>query len=607
MKIKVLPEEVVGKIAAGEVITRPADVVKQLVENSIDANATRITVNLQAGGSELIRVVDDGVGIGEDDLPVALARYATSKLAAAGDLLEVVTLGFRGEALASIAAVSETTIFSRADGLVQGAVVNASGGKLDSVHPRGGPVGTTVSVRNLYFNTPARRRFLKSRGAEASRVNQLIGHFALAYPEIRFTVTSDDRKVLDSPGTGRLIDAIRAVTGVRDAEQLIEVSGEDGTGLSLTGYVSVASAHYATRQNQVILVNRRLIQNRSLSYGLEDAYQPALPTGRHPLAILDIRMPFDQVDVNIHPAKAEVRFANERVVYSFVRRAIRTTLMRHAPWPTYGGVAHYQESPGRGSVDASIEFGRLIGQPASTQPGDANTEIFTAGSVERAGEPETTPSEASGPVVGPSTGGDESSQSESVPIRPSALRSLGQIDDNTYIVAEGPDGVYFIDQHTAHERVLYEVIEARRLAGGPQVQPLLQPIALELSTTQQQALRESGNGLSDQGFEVEEFGPENWVLRAIPAGIPESRLVEATLEAIDELGAERKLPDGRWRISATIACHSAVRAGDNLGSNEISELLSLLEGTDVSRFCPHGRPIIIHLPTSRLARDFGRR
>ena len=607
MKIKVLPEEVVGKIAAGEVITRPADVVKQLVENSIDANATRITVNLQAGGSELIRVVDDGVGIGEDDLPVALARYATSKLAAAGDLLEVVTLGFRGEALASIAAVSETTIFSRADGLVQGAVVNASGGKLDSVHPRGGPVGTTVSVRNLYFNTPARRRFLKSRGAEASRVNQLIGHFALAYPEIRFTVTSDDRKVLDSPGTGRLIDAIRAVTGVRDAEQLIEVSGEDGTGLSLTGYVSAASAHYATRQNQVILVNRRLIQNRSLSYGLEDAYQPALPTGRHPLAILDIRMPFDQVDVNIHPAKAEVRFANERGVYSFVRRAIRTTLMRHAPWPTYGGVAHYQESPGRGSVDASIEFGRLIGQPASTQPGDANTEIFTAGSVERAGEPETTPSEASGPVVGPSTGGDESSQSESVPIRPGALRSLGQIDDNTYIVAEGPDGVYFIDQHTAHERVLYEVIEARRLAGGPQVQPLLQPIALELSTTQQQALRESGNGLSDQGFEVEEFGPENWVLRAIPAGIPESRLVEATLEAIDELGAERKLPDGRWRISATIACHSAVRAGDNLGPNEISELLSLLEGTDVSRFCPHGRPIIIHLPTSRLARDFGRR
>ena len=607
MKIRILPEEVVGKIAAGEVITRPADVVKQLVENSIDANATRITVNLQAGGSELIRVVDDGVGISDDDLPVALARYATSKLAAAADLLGVVTLGFRGEALASIAAVSETTIFSRADGVVQGAVVHASGGEVDRVQPRGGPVGTSVSVRNLYFNTPARRRFLKSRGAEASRVNQLIGHFALAYPEIKFTVTSDERTVIDSPGTGRLIDAIHAVTGVKDAGQLIEVSGEDGTGLSLSGYVSVSSVHYATRQNQVILVNRRLIQNRALSYGLEDAYQPALPTGRHPLAILDIRMPFDQVDVNIHPAKAEVRFANERGVYSFVRRAIRTTLMRHAPWPTYGGVTHYQESPAPGSVDASIEFGRLIGQPASTRPGDADTDIFTADSVKRAGGRDNAPSEVDESLTTSPAGGVESSQSDSEPIRPSTLRSLGQIDDNTYIVAEGPDGVYFIDQHAAHERVLYEVIEARRLAGGSQVQPLLQPIALELSTTQQQALRDGGKTLGEQGFEVEEFGPDTWVLRAIPAGIPESRLVEATVEAIDGLGGERNMPDGRWRISATIACHSAVRAGDDLAPNEVSELLSLLEGTDVSRFCPHGRPIIIHLPTSRLAHDFGRR
>ena len=217
MKIKVLPEEVVGKIAAGEVITRPADVVKQLVENSIDAHATQITVNLQAGGSELIRVVDNGVGISEDDLPVALTRYATSKLAMAGDLLSVVTLGFRGEALASIAAVSETTIFSRAAEVSQGAVVHATGGEVNRAQPRGGPVGTTVTVRNLYFNTPARRRFLKSRGAEASRVNQLIGHFALAYPEIRFTVTSEERRVLDSPGTGRLIDAVRAVTGIKDA------------------------------------------------------------------------------------------------------------------------------------------------------------------------------------------------------------------------------------------------------------------------------------------------------------------------------------------------------------------------------------------------------
>lgn len=607
MKIKVLPEEVVGKIAAGEVITRPADVVKQLVENSIDANATQITVELQAGGSELIRVVDDGVGIGEDDLPVALARYATSKLSAAGDLLGVVTLGFRGEALASIAAVSETTIYSRASGVSQGAVVHATGGEVNRAQPRGGPAGTTVTVRNLYFNTPARRRFLKSRGAEASRVNQLIGHFGLAYPEIRFTVTSDERRVLDSPGTGRLIDAIRAVTGVKDAGQLIEVSGEDGTGLSLTGYVSVASKHYATRQNQVILVNRRLIQNRALSYGLEDAYQPALPTGRHPLAILDIRIPFNQVDVNIHPAKAEVRFANERGVYSFVRRAIRTTLMRHAPWPTYGGVTQYHESPARGSVEASIEFGGLIGRPASTRPGNANTEIFTADSVERAGGSENVPAETEGSPTATSAGGSEAGQSVAGPLKPSTLRPLGQIDDNTYVVAEGPDGVYFVDQHAAHERVLYEVIEARRLAGEPQVQPLLQPIALDLSITQQQALRDAGTALKDQGFEVEEFGPDNWVLRAIPAGIPESRVVAATLEAIDGLGAERNMPDGRWRISATIACHSAVRAGDDLAPSEISELLSLLEGTDVSRFCPHGRPIIIHLPTSRLARDFGRR
>ena len=607
MKIKVLPQEVVGKIAAGEVITRPADVVKQLVENSIDANATRITVNLQAGGSELIRVVDDGIGISEDELPISLARYTTSKLAGAGDLLEVVTLGFRGEALASITAVSETTIFSRADGALQGAVVHASGGEVTKVQPRGGPVGTSAAVRNLYFNTPARRRFLKSRGAEASRVNQLIGHFALAYPEIRFTVTSDERTVLNSPGSGRLIDAIRAVTGVKDPEQLIEVSGEDGTGLSLTGYVSVASTHYATRQNQVILVNRRLIQNRALSYGLEDAYQPALPTGRHPLAILDIRIPFNQVDVNIHPAKAEVRFANERGVYSFVRRAIRTTLMRQAPWPTYGGVTHFQDSPDRSRVAASIEFGRLVGQTTPKQAGDPDTDIFTAESVERATGLYETPGEIEGSVAPASDSGVDPNQSETGPIRPSTLRSLGQIDDNKYIVAEGPDGIYFIDQHAAHERVLYEVVEARREAGGPQVQPLLQPIALELSSTQQQTLRDSGSTLKAQGFDVEEFGPDNWVLRAIPAGIPESRLVEATLEAIDGLGGERNMPDGRWRVSATIACHSAVRAGDNLGSNEISELLSLLEGTDVSRFCPHGRPIIIHLPTSRLARDFGRR
>ena len=601
MPIRVLPEAVALKIAAGEVITRPADAVKELVENAVDAVLAsrpqaptpgpspaeqergtggglsalppRIDVEIRDGGLALIRVVDTGCGIPADEVALAFQRHATSKLATAEDLFAVRTLGFRGEALASIAAISRVVLYTRAAGAELGALLELDAGRVVEQGPRAGPIGTSITVRNLFQNVPARLRFLRSAAGEAGQVVHLVGQYALSFPEIRFSLLNDGRLAFQSPGGGRLEDVLAKVYGAALVEKLLPVEGEAGR-LKIVGYVSEPGTHRSTRSGISIFVNRRWVQSRVLTYAVEEAYQPALPTGRHPVAALWLELPPSEVDVNVHPTKAEVRFADERGIYAAVRRTIRGVVLRAAPVPVVGApLAPAAPSPPVPTVESS---------PAAEVPRQQSFAGSTATS-DAAVEPET-------PAV----------REPGLPI----LHPLGQVH-RTYVVAEGPDGVYFVDQHTAHERVRYEEIQAQRAGAGVASQALLDPLVVDLTPRQWGLLGEGAPSLRALGFAFEPFGERSVLLRAVPAILRLTDLARAFTDVVDALAMEGPTA-GVDAPSAVLACHSAVRAGDALSPEEIRELLGRLEGLDIWRYCPHGRPIVIRLDAAQLARDFRR-
>jgi DNA mismatch repair protein MutL len=598
--IVVLSPEVAQKIAAGEVVTRPADAVKELVENAIDACLAaergeaghRIDVELHGGGLALIRVVDTGCGIPPGEIPLAFERHATSKLASAEDLFAIATLGFRGEALPSIAAISQVAFYSRPADSELGALVVLEAGRLVEASARAGPVGTSVTVRNLFQNVPARLRFLRTATGEAGQVTNLVGQYALAYPEIRFSVVTDGRLVLQSPGTGRLRDALLKVYDAAVVEKLLPIEAVAGK-VRIRGYVSEPGTTRATRAAISIFVNRRWIQSRALSYAIEEAYQPALPAGRHPIAVVQLDIPPADVDVNVHPTKAEVRFADERTLYGALRRAVREVVMASAPLPIVGvplapfGMPSDSQGAGGGS-----------GPPPEPTQGS----LGLSAEARRASPPESADPPGAARQADPRAVG--------LPI----LHPLGQVQ-RTYIVAEGPDGVYFVDQHTAHERIRYEEIQSSRASVGIATQSLLEPLVVELTPRQWDLLDEGAPRLREIGFAVEPFGERACLLRAIPAilarsGRPsgaagEDDLTATFREVVDALALEGPA-EGIDRLAATVACHSAVRSGDSLTAEEIRELLGRLEGLDVWRYCPHGRPIVIRLDSSQLAKDFKR-
>ncbi len=584
MSIKVLPPLESGRIAAGEVIERPASVVKELVENALDAGATTISVEVRGSGLDLVRVVDDGAGIPAAELSLAFQRHATSKIAALDDLERLSTLGFRGEALPSIAAVAEVTAVSRTDEAVAGAFVSLRRGQVVEQGSRGAASGTTVTVRNLFAEVPARLKFLKSPRTELAHIHNLLGQLALARPGVRFRLVADGRRSFEAPGTGRLLDAIVAWHGAEVARRLIEVGEEAG---GLWGYIGPPDLHRASRSDITLIVNGRWVLPRGLAFAVEEAYQGLLPPGRHPLAVLHLRVPPADVDVNVHPTKAEVRFRRERDIFASLQRAVRAALTEHLTVPAVaaGAAAPYIHP----SDDSAYP-------PMAT-----SREMFPGAPLNAAPAPTPAP-------LAPTA--EAASRGHGLPV----LRPMGQMGA-TFIVAEGPDGIYLVDQHRAHERVLYERMGAQALAGedrgnGRQsaldIQLLLEPLVLHLSPRQSAYLPAALPVLAGLGFDLEPFGEDAYLLRAAPALLPKELLTTAIGTLTDELLESGQAGDLRERARRGLACRAAIKAGQALSTAEMRELLMQLERTHSPLLCPHGDPVIVHLSVAQLERQFGR-
>ena len=576
MTIRILDISVASKIAAGEVVERPVSVVKELVENSLDAGASQIVVEIEGGGTELIRITDDGHGIPILEMEVAFERYATSKIVQDTDLERIATMGFRGEALPSIAAVSNATLTSRVRGSDVGATIQLRGGEIVRKGAAGGPAGTSITVKELFFNVPARKKFLRSQAAEGGRIYTLVTQLALAYPEVRFQLRANGRERFVSPGNGSFRDAMARVYDTEVMESLLDVASSDGDGRRTWGCISAPSYSRANRSAINFYVNRRWVQSRLLSQAVEQAYLGMLMAGRHPLVALHLELPLEQVDVNVHPAKREVRFHQEGPIFSLVQRAARELLVARSPVPVV------QPDPAlQGPVALHI----------GSQPGSP---VATISRQERGADGRATDDEPSAelPLL-----------AQALP----ALRVLGQAG-GTYIIAEGPVGIYLIDQHAAHERVLFERVRQQSRERQPAVQGLLAPLSVELLPAQMQTMETWRETLESHGFLGELFGERTFLLRGVPGELRSNTESEAVLiEALELLGQAQDPSQAGDSLTASIACHGAVRAGDSLTHEEMGGLLRQLEASESPHTCPHGRPTMLQLSTSNLEREFGRR
>lgn len=581
MPIRELPAIVAAQIAAGEVVERPASVVKELVENSLDAGANRITVSVNGGGVSEIRVSDNGGGIPANELALAFRHHATSKLTTATDLETVATLGFRGEALPSIAAVARVTCTTKTPEADTGSRIEFRYGDLIDQGAVGCPAGTTVQVVELFGNLPARRRYLRSAAAETTRVQEVITRYALAYPDVRFSLTTESREQINTTGSGNLQDVVLSLYGRDVAGRMLPVSGTDAQ-LSVYGYASAPDLNRHNRSNITLLVNRRWVYHRSIMYAIEQAYQGTLPDRRYPLAVINIDLPAEEVDVNSHPAKREIRFRNENRIFSAVQRAVSDALVAHAP---VRQVSRSFSLPGEPQPSAPSVTGRPVADPSGVRAAVPRSDALAL--------PTTGLAPAGGSLRDVLAG----------------LRVVGQIRQ-TYVVAEGNEGMYLVDQHAAHERVVYDRIRQDGEQRDRVAQPLLGPTPVELNLAQSATLQEYGDMLAGYGFQLEPFGGDAWLVRAIPAtltarGNPDP--AAALVNLLDAVSVEQVVMEREDALAATIACHGSVRAGDTLSTDEMDALLRQLETTENPHHCPHGRPTVIHFTEYQLEREFGRR
>ena len=590
MPIRQLPPELAAQIAAGEVVERPASVVKELVENSIDAGASRITVETRGGGIEQIRVIDDGAGIPAAEVLLAFQRHATSKLDSPSLLDAIPTLGFRGEALPSIAAASRISIITRPAAVDSGFAAEFTWGQLVKEGPQGGPAGTSIQVSDLFGNLPARRRFLRSPTAESGRIHDLVARYALAYPEIAFNLKVGERLALSTAGDGRLVNAALAVYGADAATNLLEIREDDAeTGYRVEGLVGNPSLHRANRTYMTFFINRRWIQSRMLTFALEEAYHGLLPEKRYPLAALNLVMPYEDVDVNSHPAKREVRFHRDGMVYSALQRGVRAALVAYSPIRgvqrslTGGGSAGNTFPATTGFFRSPFE---MRAGPSGSHRGDAN------------------PRPADEGVLSPGSGPPDAALTPQQTLP--ALRVVGQVR-LTYIVAESPDGMYLVDQHAAHERVLFDRIVRQAAQRQSESQPLLAPVHVELTAGQLSTLDDHREFLRGYGFELEEFGGNGYLVRAVPAVLTTQDPGQALIDVLDLAAIEGMLREREDILAASLACHSAIRAGQSMTDPEMRALLEQLEVTDNPHTCPHGRPTLIHFSSYHMEREFGRR
>jgi DNA mismatch repair protein MutL len=569
--IRVLPESVASAIAAGEVVERPESVVKELVENSIDAGATRIQISIEAGGKKLIKVVDDGAGIRSEEMVLSVARHATSKLATKDDLFKITTLGFRGEALSSIAAVAHLEIVTRAQTEEIGTKLNVSGAAIKDQKPVGTPIGTTVRVQDLFFNVPARLKFLKTETTERRRIGKLVSRYALAYPNISFQLNLEGRTKFNTSGNGDRREVLASAQGLDIAKDMIAIPKTEGSGITVSGFISSPTVHRGSRREITFFVQGRCVQDSSLSAAVVQAYHGMLMVGRYPMAVLFLEIAPELVDVNVHPAKAEVRFQDPGAVFTVVQRVIRGTLIGQAPSPELEIESTWRSFDRSSPIDTVDPHWEI-----------AHPEGLTL--------PEIPPQR---PI-----------RTMEVPL----LRSIGQVG-TAYLVAEGPDGLYLIDQHAAHERVLFEAMMRAWGDGVIESQTLLEPLSISLDHSEAEFVESQLETLQSLGFDIELFGRETFRIRSVPALVSNIDPSTSFRSVVDELEEDERPLEGviEARIAARVCKSAAIKTGQVLSLEEQRKLIRDLEACESPRTCPHGRPTMIHLSVESLERQFGRR
>ena len=605
-RITKLPDDLANQIAAGEVVERPASVVKELVENAIDADASRITITAEYGGKKLIRVEDDGIGMDPDDARLCLERHATSKIRKADDLGAIVTLGFRGEALPSIASVSHFRLRTRARGAASGTEIRINAGIIESVVEAGGPEGTMIEVGDVFYNLPARRKFLKSDAAEAAQVSRFVTQLALCYPTVGFTLVSSGRKVIAVPPVTSLSDRLYQLYG--DRQDLVAVEREFG-GVRLHGFIAALAEQGPVRGPQHVFVNRRIVKDRTIAHAIMDAYSVATNKERSPEVHLFIDVPPDRIDVNVHPTKAEVRFKDQSLIHELVRRGLGDALGRGpAPELTLRTSDVLPGKPMQPSIPGALSgaaFPSRWAPPAQSfrpipsamaEPGASMAEAASAfASSETAAQPvpSASPQVPQGSTTNPA-------------VRP--MIALGQFRD-TFIIAMDDEGLCIIDQHVAHERVLFERIMERLTTESLESQRLLIPAVLELPPAERAALMAKTEALGRFGFEIEEFGGDSIKVTAVPA-LLEPNECDAALRALaDDLeGLDRglRIEDALKQIAATTACHAAVKAHYPLTLEKMHHILEELRATAYSTVCPHGRPVMLRITRREIEKNFDR-
>ncbi len=606
MAIRLLSEDVAARIAAGEVVERPASVVKELVENSLDAGAARVEVETRGGGRDAIRVHDDGTGIPAAEIELAFRRHATSKLETADDLEHIATLGFRGEALASIASVSRVTCITRHTGEAVGARVRIEGGNIVSRAAVGRPHGTDLLIEDLFYNVPARRKFLQSERTERSHIDAFLMRYAIAYPHIAFSLLHDGREILSTSGNGNAPEALLSVYGMDLGTSLLAIPETltDAQTVRVSGFVGPTSVHRANRGYITLFVNGRWVQDLRLTYAIIQAYHTLLPVKRFPVAFVSVTLPAEDVDVNVHPAKTEVRFRDGDAVFRAVQRAVRATVMDEAPaataWqappsaPVEEDASAPSETTTRARLAALSPAARQIALPQS----DAR----------RATSP-TLPTVISSPTFIP---GAPLSLPDAAP-RPAGtastlppLRVIGQAS-TMFIITEGPDGIYLIDQHAAHERILYERMVAEWMQGKIASQPLLEPETVALPVAEAAYLEELLPAMHALGLAVESFGPGTFLVRALPTWLvnlaPGDLLSDIAASADERSPIHTELEE---MLIRRICKRAAVKAGQVLSREEMERLVRDLEQTANPRTCPHGRPTMVQISAEQLIRQFGR-
>ncbi len=661
-RIRILPEAVANKIAAGEVVERPASVVKELLENALDAGAKTIRIETEVGGKRMIRVIDDGHGMIHDDALLAFERHATSKLKSADDLLSISTLGFRGEALPTIAAVSRLLLETRDESEAEGTRLEFAGGKLINVKPAGLPAGTTISVADLFYCVPARKKFLKSDTTELGHIASLVTHYALANPDKQFVLTTPTQEIINCPPAEKLADRIYQLFGRQSMEELVEIpptsapfraaitepeleANEESATLTVRGFTSRPDVQRPNRNGIYIFVNRRLVRDRLILHAIHEAYRNILPPTVFPATLLFLEMPYDEVDVNVHPAKIEVRFRRSQFVHDFARDSIRQALMSVRPVPSFAAAAASASSQGlsashANALDSGSTAAVATGVPRAIIPtmeeigvgsgvgsdggfdltSDALRPVeqrfaFPAGlespiesgmaSAAAAAAQAFTTSNWAGNLAAPNASAPATLPR---PEQIADLKPLGQVS-SSFIVAVNGEGLWLVDQHVAHERVLFEQhLEARR-AGKVEAQRMLMPMVIELSPRQIVIYEKIAEELNANGFEVEPMGPRNVAIQAVPAGVnaPDAeKLLTEILDGIERENAAISIDTLQAKIAASTACHAAIKINMPLDQTKMEWLLGALAKTDCPMSCPHGRPVVLRYSVKEIEKAFHR-